>query len=117
MTIDNNGFVEIPIEVATSAAGSLINPGSGGQCTVNPGPSPINEIQTDNNQCADTVTVNKASPTITTQLKLVVGGGNLGGPILQGTAWYDTAPEWRIQCRWNSCLQYIHRQYLRNLGK
>ena len=48
-------------------------------------------VNTACNDANETSTVNKASPTITTQLKLVSNNSNLTNPILTGTALYDTA--------------------------
>jgi uncharacterized repeat protein (TIGR01451 family) len=50
------GSFSVPVTVTTTAAGSLVNPKSGGTCTADPG-TLVPEIDEANNGCSDTVAV------------------------------------------------------------
>lgn len=58
------GSFSVPVAVTTTAAGSLVNPKSGGICSVDPN-NVIVETNEANNACADTVTVTNLTPSLT----------------------------------------------------
>lgn len=58
------GSFVVPVVTTATALGSLVNPRSGGMCRVDPG-TVVAEINEANNDCANTVTVSNATPSLT----------------------------------------------------
>jgi len=88
LTIAPSEFFDVAFDVTPSIAGSYVNPTSAGICATDPN-SVLVELDTDNNDCTDSVSVN-TSPVITSANTAEFSYNTSNSFTIQTTAGYPT---------------------------